>query len=184
MARNALTRGAFHSAAGQRVGALRRVEPALGQAAMTRHPAYSRVGGAYASLQERVALFGPTPRGMALLSDVTTSGEARWRSGNVARVFAVVLRALWQPAATCLRAVGAAGLGSGAHAGRFGAAPAVEADGLDGRSAAEAFSVVCDRSTMSQSDLDAGRLVAVVSLGRRRRSSRSRCTSCSTRAAG
>jgi phage tail sheath protein FI len=166
LARNALARGAFCSAAGQRVGEVWRVEPVLGQAQrMTRHPAHTRVGAAYAGLQARVSLIGPTPRGMALLSDVTTSGEARWRQGNVVRVFAVVLRALWS-------------LGRDAVFEPSG--PQVwdrvrtlvemvlhrlwEVDGLDGKTPGEAFSVVCDRSTMSQNDLDAGRLVAVVSL--------------------
>ncbi len=117
------------------------------------------------SLKERVSLLGMTPRGVELVSDVTTSPEESWRSANVTRLFHVVLRALrslgedatfepsgpvtWERLRTRIEVI----------LNRLW-----ELGGLRGRTPGDAFSVICDRRTMTQNDLDNGRLIAHVSV--------------------
>jgi phage tail sheath protein FI len=119
----------------------------------------------WASLAGRVCLVARQPDGWALQSDVTTSPDPAWRGGSVTRMMASLLRAA--------RATGEAEL--------FGAnGPALwtrvrrhlealltdywQEGGLGGASPDEAFEVRCDRSTMTQNDLDAGRLVAKITV--------------------
>jgi phage tail sheath protein FI len=92
---------------------------------------------------------------------VTTSPDAAWRAGGVSRMLASLVRAA--------RATGEAEL--------FGAnGPALwtrvrrhlesllteywQEGGLGGTTLDDAFEVRCDRTTMTQADLDAGRMVA------------------------
>jgi uncharacterized protein len=113
------------------------------------------------SLIERISLFGPTPNGLQLLSDVTTSLSEPVRPASVHRLIGVILRAaqrlgealvfetsgplLWSRLADSLRGLMESLFDAGA---------------LRGRSANEAFAVRCDRTTMSQNDIDNGRVIA------------------------
>ena len=115
-------------------------------------------------LVTRLSLFGFTPTGIRLLSDVTTYPGESYRPAPVNRLVSVVSRMarhfgeshlfephgpqLWGDLERTLRNV----LTSLWTLGAF-----------DGASPAEAFSVLCDRSTMTQNDIDNGRLVAIVS---------------------
>jgi phage tail sheath protein FI len=114
-------------------------------------------------LAERVCLIGPTPAGFRLLSDVTTSPHGAWRAGGVSRMMSSLCRAVrragesavfepngpeaWAQVRRRLESL----LGEWWDRGALG-----------GRSSAEAFRVRCDRGTMTQADLDQGRIRAEV----------------------
>jgi len=169
LARNALTRGTFTSATKITPAEIYDVSPIL-PAQETTVPAMPLVWGSDANpstvkpLIERFSLFGFTPAGMALLSDVTTYPGESYRPASIHRLVAVILRAcrnlgqdvvfqqngptLWVRVQTFLRTL---------------MTRLWQANALDGASAGDAFSVRCDRSTMTQNDLDNGRLVALVS---------------------
>ena len=116
------------------------------------------------TLSERVSLFVQTVRGVQLFSDVTTSTDVVYRPASVNRLMAQVVRsarnygvsATFEPlSAATWRALErslAAFLNSLYSTGA-----------LRGRSADDAYTVRCDRSTMTQNDIDQGRLVAAVS---------------------
>lgn len=147
LARNALLRGTFRSAAGLELSTVDDVQPPL----------------AMGDLGERVSLVGPTPRGMELLTDVTASGSEPFRPAGVHRLVSAIIRGarrvgedavfdasgerLWAGITTRMEQI----LLALWHGGAFrGARPA------------DAFDVRCDRTTMTQADLDAGRAVAIV----------------------
>jgi uncharacterized protein len=156
IAAGALARGTFRSVAGHLLPVGDTV-PVASWGLTTDSP--------WARLAERVCLIARQPDGWALQSDVTTSPDEAWRAGSASRMLASLVRAA--------RATGEAEL--------FGAnGPALwtrvrrhletlltaywQEGGLGGNSPDEAFDVRCDRSTMSQNDLDAGRLVARITV--------------------
>lgn len=158
LARSALRAGAFRSAAGSLVSGLRGTLPELGTGALRRG-----VPGAADWLGERLCLVGARHDGLALLSDATMAEDRAWRAGGVSRLMAILLRAarslgqerVFDNSGPALWAVLAEELT--AFLRRLHAAGA-----LAGASEAEAFTVRCDRSTMTQADIDAGRCVASV----------------------
>jgi hypothetical protein len=104
------------------------------------------------------------PRGIELASDTTTSADPSWRIAAVSRLMALLVRAarrlghsaLFEPSGEMLWRDLEMQIGillTSIHA----------AGGLAGRAASEGFSVRCDRSTMTQADIDNGRLIAAVS---------------------
>jgi len=117
------------------------------------------------ALAERICVVAPEPDGNTLQSDVTSSPDIAWRFGGSSRLMAAILRAarrfgeghafepngpaLWAKLRRRMEAMLAAFWNEGA----FG-----------GATANDAYAVVCDRSTMTQNDLDNGRLVAEVSV--------------------
>jgi hypothetical protein len=163
LARNALTRGAYRSGAGSHMADVYETFPSL-RRAQTLKPHPDKVGGKTAhALIERVSLLGPTPGGHELLSDVTTSVDESYRPANVNRLVSVIVRA----------------------ARRLGEDHVFEASGerlwaqfrdalnglmlnlwrsqaLRGVSPRDAFTVRCDRTTMTQNDIDNGRVIAIV----------------------
>lgn len=152
LARNALTRGTFRSAAGLHVADVFDVFPQLGLAEM-----------AHDRLIERVSLIGPTPDGLRLLSDATMSLEEAYRPGSVSRLVATLVRTArrigedvtFEPSGE--RVWGQVRNRLDGFMGGLFAAGA-----LRGTSPAGAYQVRCDRSTMSQNDIDEGRLIAQV----------------------
>lgn len=118
-----------------------------------------------ALLARHVCLFAQSPDGWALQSDVTTSGDEAWRFGGASRLVSTVVRAarargdtavfepngprLWTKVRRQIEALLLDFFNEGAFAGD---------------TAAQAFSVRCDRATMTQADLDAGRLVVEIGL--------------------
>lgn len=116
-----------------------------------------------ALLAQRICLFAPTAEGWALQSDVSTSAQDPWRFGGASRLLGTLLAAARRAGETAvfepngphlwarLRGTLEELLTRFWQAGAFG-----------GNSMAQAFEVRCDRSTMTQADLDAGRLVAVL----------------------
>lgn len=155
LARNALLRGTHRSIAGLSLAQLGALDP-LPAVGPDRD-------GPTARLAERVCLIGPGPAGFTLLSDVTTSAQQAWRSGGVSRM----MSSLWRAA----RRVGEStvfepnGPSTWALVRRRLEAKLTEfwrQGALGGRTTEESFSVRCDRETMSQSDLDQGRIRAEV----------------------
>lgn len=157
LARNALSRGTFRSIAGTPLPQVVTPEPdpdlGLG------------IDSPTARLAERVCLIGHEPDGIAVLSDVTSSPDSAWRPGGVSRLMATLIRAALRVGEVQLFEANGPELWtrirrtfeellSGFY--RVGA--------LGGRSESEAFQVRCDRGTMSQNDIDNGRLRAEITV--------------------
>jgi phage tail sheath protein FI len=157
LARNALNRGTYRSIAGSALADVIAPDPM---------PAIENGADSMATrLSERVCLIGPEPEGMMLLSDVTSSLDPAWRGGGVSRLMATLLRAA--------RRVGEAELfEANGEALWLRVRRSLEtlledwwlAGALGGATPAEAFAVRCGRETMSQNDLDNGRVKAEVSI--------------------
>jgi hypothetical protein len=152
LARNALTRGTFRSAADLHVGDVFDLFPELGREQMA-------VGG----LIERVSLIGPSPEGLRLLSDVTLSKSETYRPGSVSRLVSAIVRAARRIGEdTIFESSGERIWGQVRERLNDFLRGLFEAGALRGESASESYRVRCDRSTMSQNDLDDGRLIASV----------------------
>ena len=164
LARNALTRGTFTSATKVAPAEVFDVWPSLPTEETQVSDKPLRWGdNSKKPLIERLSLFGPTPAGMRLLSDVTTSPGESYRAASVNRLASVISRAArllgndlvfgnsgenqWARLRTSLTQLMTA---------------LWQANALDGATAQDAFSVKCDRSTMTQNDIDNGRLIAIV----------------------
>lgn len=161
IAAGAAARGTFRSVAGEgstaRLRDVAATEPVLSWASAPESPTER--------LARRLCVFARGPQGLALLSDVTTSPQEAWRFGGTSRLLAAVLRAarsagesiafepngpvLWAR----LRSAIEDQLLAFWRGGAFG-----------GETPATAFAVRCDRGTMSQADLDQGRLVVEIVL--------------------
>lgn len=116
-------------------------------------------------LAQQVCVFAPLPGGWALQSDVTTSPQQAWRFGGATRLMGTLLRAA--------RAAGDELVFDTSGPALWARVRATMEDMLlgfwragafAGTSAERSFSVRCDRSTMTQADLDAGRLVVEISV--------------------
>ena len=159
IARGTLLAGAFRSVGGRQLYEINRFEPKLSRAQQQRRPVADE-----APLIERVSLIGPAPNRFEVLSDVTTTTSPAFQLANIQRLHAVWIRALeqagelfvfessneqtWSDVRRQLEGVGLALYRNGA---------------LRGDNPTQAFNVRCDRSTMSQRDIDGGRLIAEVS---------------------
>lgn len=163
LARRALAAGAYRLAAFEPVRRFVAAEPAL-DLSRARDAAVDTPAGPL-TLAERVCLIGPSPRGPQLLSDVSFATLALWRPGSVRRLVNVVVNAarrlgddhafepnaeaLWDRLRQRLGDLGRELLAAGA---------------LSSDAGRRAFVVRCGRDTMTQADLDAGRLVAEIEL--------------------
>jgi hypothetical protein len=165
IARSTLLRGAFRTASGQPLYDIEGLEPGLSRAQREREPDVIPVTGAPndGSLEARMSLIGQALRRFEVLSDVTSSGDEAYQLANIQRLHAVWIRALgqaghpvvfessnedtWAQVRRQLTDVGMALYRGGA---------------LRGDSPQQAFNVRCDRTTMSQRDIDAGRLIAEI----------------------
>lgn len=162
LARNALTRGTFLSAAGLGLADVYDVYPLLRPEHLLARDEV-RADRFATAFDERVSILGRSPAGMRLLTDVTPSIDESYRPANVHRLVSVIVRAarrvgeattfdvsgeeMWALVRNQLESVLLTLLRAGA---------------LRGASPAEAFRVRCDRTTMTQTDLDAGRVIADV----------------------
>jgi hypothetical protein len=166
LADNALTRGTWLSMARQPVMGLTGLEPILSISDLESPlPYLGAVGQARVvrRLRDRISVFAPSPTGFQLLSDVTTDDDEAYRPANVNRLIASIVRAarltgeavtftnngeaVWSALRSAIDELLLGLWGEGA---------------LGGASPREAFDVRCDRSTMTQADLDAGRVIARV----------------------
>jgi hypothetical protein len=158
---SAVARGAFRSVAGD--SSISRLRD-LGDAEPV--PSWGLGADSHdARLARHVCLFAPQPGGWALQSDVTLSSSEAWRFGGASRLMGSILRAA--------RAAGDALVfepnGNAAWASvRRVMGTLLEAFWREGAFAGatmgEAFTVRCDRSTMTQADIDAGRLIVEITV--------------------
>jgi len=122
-------------------------------------------GGGADWLGDRLSLIATGPQGFALMSDATMSTDPAWRAGGVSRLMGILLRAARQLGQQRLFENSGPALWAAVRdelelfLQRLRSAGA-----LAGATPAEAFTVRCDRSTMTQADLDAGRVIATVSI--------------------
>jgi Bacteriophage tail sheath protein len=114
-------------------------------------------------LIERLSLFGFTPGGLQLLSDVTAYPGETYRSAAVNRLVSVISRAARRLGETVVFADNGPNLWARVENFLSQLLTALwRLDALDGATAKDAFSVNCDSSTMTQNDIDNGRVIAVV----------------------
>jgi hypothetical protein len=157
LAINALARGTFRSVAGTPLAAVSGSEPLLAWSGIATTPSDR--------LAQRVCVIAPSPVGWVLHSDVTASADEAWRAGGVSRLMGALLRAARRAGETALFEASGAALWQRIERTLGHLLTAFWREGaLGGASPEEAFSVRCDRSTMSQNDLDNGRLRAEVSI--------------------
>ena len=160
LAQNALMRGTFRSAADRPLLGVERVFPQ-----QDRSQLYRPNGEDEICLIDRVSILGLTPQGMLLRSDVTTSLNESYRPACLNRLMAAIVRMarytgeltsfessseqLWETIRSQLETLLLGFWNAGA---------------LRGITPAEAFEVRCDRSTMTQADLDNGRVIVQVTV--------------------
>lgn len=162
LARNALTRGSFRSAGGSPLADVIDVFPLL-RPEHLRGTALSSNGRLASAFEERVSLLGRAPSGMRLLSDVTATACESYRPASVHRLVSVIARAARRLGDEMTFDVSGESLWARVRDTLTDLLTVLyQAGALRGASPAEAFQVRCDRTTMTQSDIDAGRLIAEV----------------------
>ncbi|TGX53686.1 phage tail protein [Sphingomonas gei] len=159
IARSAIQRGAFRSAAGEPLRSVTALVPEIGASDLARG-----LPGKADWLGDRLSLFAVRRGRVELFSDSSMAPQRAWRPGGTSRLMGILLRAsrtlgddlVFEPAGPILW-------------GRMRAALEALCDSLRalgafaGRSRDEAFTVSCDASTMTQSDIDNGRVIATLS---------------------
>ena len=164
LANNALTRGSWRSAIRLGVAGISGVEPVLDRAMLARELKPNDPRLLPLTLRDRVTLVGPAPAGFSLLSDVTTDEDEAYRPANVNRLLNAILRAARHVATPAVFQNSGPTLWNRLRDGIDDLLAGLWADGaLSGDSADEAYEVRCDRSTMTQADLDDGRVICRVS---------------------
>lgn len=159
IASTALARGAFRSAAGTALPIVRRTLPELGTAALRRGLEDGRADW----LGDRLCLIGRRVDSFVLLSDATMSANRAWRAAGVSRLMGIILRAsrwlgqdrLFEPAGPAFWNSVRMDLESFLERLR-------QTGALDGATVDQAYTVRCDRSTMTQSDIDNGRTIVTI----------------------
>ena len=105
------------------------------------------------------------PEGFLLLSDATCADDIAWRAGNVSRLIATILRGARRLGQDLLFESSVEALWTRVTRDLSGYLTTLwDLGALDGATPGEAFEVHCDRSTMTQADIDAGRLIVRVAV--------------------
>jgi len=164
-ARNALTRGTFTSATKITPAEVYDVRPPL--PAQEMKSSVQRLvwgsGSQNKALIERISLFGFTPSGLRLLSDVTAYPGESYRPGSVNRLVNVICRAARRMGESAVFQTNGPALWGRVQRFLQNLLTRLwSLNALDGATVKDAFSVRCDRTTMTQNDLDNGRLIAQV----------------------
>jgi hypothetical protein len=160
IAATALTIGAFRSAVGATLQAVRRLLPEPGTAALRRGLDDRRADW----MGDLLTLIGKRPSGFALLSDATMSASRVWRAAGVSRLMGIILRAARQVGQDRLFEPSGPALWDSIRRDFENFFERLrQAGAVDGATAAAAFTVRCDRNTMTQNDIDAGRVIVTIS---------------------
>jgi len=161
LARSALGVGAFRAAAGSAFSSIRGLLPVLGTADIERALPGSSAGW----LGDRLSLIGVKTGNFVLLSDATFASSTAWRAGGTSRLMGVILRAArWLGTQRLFDSSGPA-LWAGMRRDFEALLEQLrKAGALDGASPADAYDVRCDSSTMTQGDIDDGRLIVQISV--------------------
>ena len=160
VAAGVLSRGAARTVAGAAPAGVQAVFPQAPDEEL-RTPAPQREAQAWLN---RFSLFAPTHDGVRLLSDRSCSAQRAWQPAGVVRLLGQLLRTARQVGESVVFDAAGETLWTQLRS-RFEdlLTRYWQAGALRGSSAAEAFSVSCDRSVMSQNDIDNGRVVVLVS---------------------
>lgn len=161
LARNALFRGAYRSAANLPLADVYDLFPLLPRnQLLSAHPDSAAATSRSHSLLERVSLGGPTPGGWRLLSDVTTSLDESYRPACINRLMSAIVRAARRLGEDLIFEPSSERLWTQLRDRMNGLLSSLyQAGALGGASPAEAFDVRCDRTTMTQNDIDNGRVI-------------------------
>jgi uncharacterized protein len=165
IARNALTRGAFTSATKIVPAEIYEVVPALPakEIKSSATPLVWGSGSPPKPLITRLSLFGMTAAGLRLLSDVTAYPGESYRSAAVNRLVSVICRGARKMGESAVfQSNGPALWGKVQRFLQNLMTRLWMLNAFDGATVKDAFSVRCDQSTMTQNDLDTGKLNAVV----------------------
>lgn len=164
LARNALMRGAYHSAAGLHLADVYEVAPTPTQKDLRNSQGEARrLTARNYSMLERISLLGPTPGGFRVLSDVTTSLDESYRPACINRLISVLVRAARRLGEELTFEAANEQLWERFRQSLYGLLLNLFHEGaLRGETPEQAFQIRCDRSTMTQNDLDNGRVIAVV----------------------
>lgn len=121
-------------------------------------------GREHEALGSQLSLFAPTPNGVRLLSDVSRSAQRGWQPAGVVRLIGQLLRSARELGETLVFEPSGEALWTRVRS-RFQELLTRwwQIGALRGATAAEAFDLQCDRGTMSQADLDHGRVVVLLS---------------------
>lgn len=160
LARHALARGSYRSAVPEPVLDAWDVAPRLRGDEIYHHSDNRR-----SPLIERVTLFGALATRVALLSDVTASLDESYRPAAVNRLVSLLVRAVQRIGIDVLFEPSGERVWEALRTRIEGFLDALfAAEALRGANARQAYTVRCDRTTMSQNDLDNGRLVCAVTI--------------------
>jgi hypothetical protein len=163
LARNALTRGTFRSAANLPMPDVYELFPVLPRAQILERHQVGEENTRQRSLLERVSFFAPTSEGLKLLSDVTTSMDENYRPASVNRLVSAIIRAARRLGEDLVFEVSGERLWNRLRESLKGLLLGLYRSGaLRGDSPEAAFRVRCDRTTMTQNDIDAGRVIVEI----------------------
>ncbi len=164
LARNALNKGTYRSVIPLKQTDISGVFPELSRERLfAKNAKAPEAASPNASLIDRVTLFGIVPDGIGILSDVTTSNLSAHRPANINRIISLIMRATRRAGEEFLFEANGETLWSDIKLRinnlllnffNLGA--------LRGKQPEDAFYVRCDRSTMSQNDIDNGIVIAQI----------------------
>jgi phage tail sheath protein FI len=161
IARGSLLNGTSRSIAGQVLASVTDTVPTLARGDMLRGLPDGRADW----LGDRFCLIGPRSDGLVVLSDATMSVDPVWRAGSVSRLMGVILRAArWLGQDLIFEASGEAFWTRIRRSIEAFLTELWSLGALDGASPADAFDVRCDRTTMTQNDIDAGRVIVRITV--------------------
>jgi hypothetical protein len=161
LARNTLLQGTFRSAANAHLSDVQQLYPSLSSEQLD----YSHAIAATAiphNLTERISILGETPDGLRLLSDVTTSLDTSYRPASVNRLVSVILRAARRLGEEVIFDAAGERLWRRLQETLTGLMTDLLQLGALRDTVSEPFRVVCDRRTMTQADMDNGRVIVQV----------------------
>ena len=157
LARNALQRGTFRSVAGTLLDDVIGLIPLPATGLGPDSPTDQLAG--------RLCVFAPEPEGVAVQSDLTSSPQQAWRFGGSSRLLAAILKAARHFGEGHVFAPNGPALWAQLRRSTEDMLEAFRREGaFGGNSASEAYQVRCDASTMSQNDIDNGRLIAEITV--------------------
>lgn len=154
IARSALEGGAFRSAAGRTLSSPALLFPRLAPSNVARG-----LAGKADWLGDRLCIFAERRSRIELVSDATAASDRAWRKGGVSRLVGILLRACRHLGEELLFEASGPALWSRLTAEVTALLEELRALGaFDGLSPGDCYEVTCDRSVMSQADVDAGRV--------------------------
>jgi hypothetical protein len=160
LARNALTRGSFRSAANLHLADVQQVYPILTRDLLQQSQPDSATRSTRHTLPERISLLGSTPSGLRLLSDVTTSLDESYRPASVNRLVAAIVRAARRLGEEVVFEASCERLWMRLRDSLTTLMSGLQQAGALQDAGTTAFAVRCDRDTMTQQDIDQGRVIA------------------------